>query len=324
MCFSLIALAVCLISYSFRSTRADFLSCDNDAVFHPPLDPSTPAPDWSAYCASYCLEEIDFYCSDVGYKTPSCCLAFVDVVWCFANVCIDVNSKLINNPDLIYTPEYAVACPLSQELANSLTKRLIYCERATKEVEKTDGSTALEVYSTTDVFDLLLQPPAYIGFACEADVNPDFLDADSCTGCAIFEKFAEEGNPPEFCTSCTLLSNGGVAYDCSNLFPQADCASTDASGNCEGSTTQEAPTTTKTMTTTTQEPSTPVPTPMTTKEELTLPIAMMTTTTQKPSTQVPTPFDAEEQEDTVPQSDGVKSMKMYHTLVGFGLALALV
>jgi hypothetical protein len=26
----------------------------------------------------------------------------------------------------------------------------------------------------------------------------------------------------------------------------------------------------------------------------------------------------------VPQSDGVKSMKMYHTLVGFGLALALM
>jgi hypothetical protein len=62
-----------------------------------------------------------------------------------------------------------------------------------------------------------------IDFRCPASA----VTSDDCYTCAI----STDDNADQ-CTSCTICS-GGLAFDCSNLLLEWECAIMDCDGNCK-------------------------------------------------------------------------------------------
>eukprot|EP00977_Amphora_coffeiformis_P003046 scaffold575_cov186-Amphora_coffeaeformis.AAC.13 len=224
--------------------------CDYNAVLYtenPHLPPDGSAT-WTSYCIGACVNQLDTYCRNAGYRTDACCTAHWETVACFTNVCIDATATIATNPT---NPDLA-ACDMATVVAQdfgTMSQKLRYCQYGAS----SPNPSVSEVYTTAGVMGLLLEEKeAFVGFSCQKDAIDDMNprpSLDACgSDCAIFAAFVPPGatTPPTFCTSCEFLdtnnnsnsgSGGSIAYDCRNLFPDKACAYTNAQGECQDGTT---------------------------------------------------------------------------------------
>ena len=140
----------------------------------------------------------------------------------------------------LYNGEYAYDCSnLYPEVECAVKNSRGECGKVDDDVAAQDGDiqcTQLGAFNndcranyTVIVDDEL--PPLVPSHACYTSLVDEF-DTSNGECSKACDLYTEDVENPQRCNSCTWLGNGEYAYDCLNLFPDAECAIRNSHGEC--------------------------------------------------------------------------------------------